>query len=128
MYVSAGVGGVAAVLPALEPRIQSHYFLDQPCISGGSVHTIKKIADALVVTTKENDLEVNGEETKYVIMSEDLNPGRRATEQCKYLGTTLKNQNSLQNEIYSRLKSGNACYHSVQNFFIFPFATQKYIA
>jgi hypothetical protein len=33
----------------------------------------------------------------------------------KYLGTTLKNQNSIQEEIKSRMKSGNACYHSVQN-------------
>jgi hypothetical protein len=31
------------------------------------------------------------------------------------MGTTLKNQNSFQEEIKSRLKSGNACYHSVQN-------------
>jgi len=76
MYVSAGVGGVATVLPALESGIQSRYFLDQPCISGGSVYTIKKIADALVVTTKENGLEVNGEKTTYVIMSEDEDPGR----------------------------------------------------
>jgi len=29
------------------------------------------------------------------------------------LGTTLKNQNSIAEEIKSRLKSGNACYHSV---------------
>jgi len=36
-------------------------------------------------------------------------------EQFKYLGTTLTNQNSMQEEIKSRLKSGNACYHSVQN-------------
>jgi hypothetical protein len=31
------------------------------------------------------------------------------------LGTTLRNQNSLQEEIKSRLKSGNAGYHSVLN-------------
>ena len=31
------------------------------------------------------------------------------------LGTTLTNQNSIQKEIKSRLKLGNACYHSVQN-------------
>jgi len=36
-------------------------------------------------------------------------------EQFKYLGTALTNQNSIQEEIKSRLKSGNACYHSVQN-------------
>ena len=36
-------------------------------------------------------------------------------EDFKYLGTTLTNQNSIAEEIKSRLKSGNACYHSVQN-------------
>jgi hypothetical protein len=37
-------------------------------------------------------------------------------EQLKYLGITLTNQNSIKEEIKSKLKSGNACYHSVQNF------------
>ena len=36
-------------------------------------------------------------------------------EEFKYLGTTLTDQNSIVEEIKSRLKSGNACYHSVQN-------------
>ena len=36
-------------------------------------------------------------------------------EKFKYLGTTLTNQNSIQEEIKGRLKSGDACYHSVQN-------------
>jgi len=36
-------------------------------------------------------------------------------EEFKYLGTTLTNQNSIQEEINSRLKSENSCYHSVQN-------------
>ena len=36
-------------------------------------------------------------------------------EEFKYLGTTLTNQNSTQEEIKSRLKLENACYHSVQN-------------
>jgi len=35
-------------------------------------------------------------------------------EEFKYLGTNLTNQNFIQEEIMSRLKSGNACYHSVQ--------------
>jgi hypothetical protein len=33
----------------------------------------------------------------------------------KYLGTTLTFQNSLQEEIKNKLKSENACYHSVHN-------------
>ena len=36
-------------------------------------------------------------------------------EEFKYLGTTLTDQNSIQEEIKSRLNLGNACYHSVQN-------------
>jgi hypothetical protein len=33
----------------------------------------------------------------------------------KYLGATLTNQNDIHDEIKSRLNSGNACCHSVQN-------------
>jgi len=36
-------------------------------------------------------------------------------EELKYLGTTLTNQNSIQEEIKSRLKLGNTCYYSVKN-------------
>jgi len=36
-------------------------------------------------------------------------------EEFKYLGTTLANQNSIAEEIKSTLKSGNACYLSLQN-------------
>jgi len=36
-------------------------------------------------------------------------------EEFKYLGTVLTYQNSIQEEIKCRLKSGNACCYSVQN-------------
>jgi hypothetical protein len=36
-------------------------------------------------------------------------------EEFKYFGTTLRNQISIPEEIKSRLRSGDACYHSVQN-------------
>jgi len=36
-------------------------------------------------------------------------------EEFKYLGKTLTDQNSIQEEIKSILKSGSACYRSVQN-------------
>jgi len=71
-------------------------------------------------------LEVNADKTKYMVMSRGQNTGRthsmktdnsffERVDEFKYLGTTLTNQNSIQEEIKSRLKSGNACYHSVQN-------------
>ena len=36
-------------------------------------------------------------------------------EEFKYLGTTLTDQSSIQEEIKRRLKLGNACYYLVQN-------------
>jgi hypothetical protein len=35
--------------------------------------------------------------------------------QFRYLGTTVTNKNSIQEEIERKLNSGKACYHSVQN-------------
>ena len=40
-------------------------------------------------------------------------------EEFIYLGTTLTNQNCIAEEIKSRLRSGNAFYHSVQNLLSF---------
>jgi hypothetical protein len=65
--------------------------------------------------------------TKYMVMSGDQNAGQNGNikldnkqfervEQFKYLGTTVTNRNYIQEEIKSRLKSRNACYHSVQIF------------
>jgi len=61
-----------------------------------------------------------------MVMSQDQNAGRihsvrndnstfERVEEFKYLGTTLTNQNSIPEEIKSRLRSGNACYYLVQN-------------
>jgi len=36
-------------------------------------------------------------------------------EEFEYLRTTVTNQNYIQEEIKSRLKPWNACYHSMQN-------------
>jgi hypothetical protein len=103
-------------------------YADNVNILGGSilVHAIKKTTEALVVTSKEIGLEVNAEKTKYMILSRDQNAGRNHNikidnkssewvEQLKYLGTNLTDRNSIQEEIKSRLKSGNAYYHSVQD-------------
>jgi hypothetical protein len=59
-------------------------------------------------------------------MSRDQNAGQNGhipignkafetVEQFKYLGPTLTNKNSIHEEIKCRVKSGIACYHSVQN-------------
>ena len=83
-----------------------------------------KNAETLAVASKETGLEVNAEETKYMVMSQDQNAARshnikndysstERVEELKYLGTTLTYQNSIQ-EIKSILTSGNACYRLVQ--------------
>ena len=93
---------------------------------GGSIHTVKENAETLVVATKEIGLEVNADKTKYMVMCRDRNAGRghsvkidnssiERVEEFKYLGMMLTDQNSIQEEIMSILKLGNACYHSVQN-------------
>jgi len=93
---------------------------------GGSVHTVNKNTEALIVASKEIGLEVNVDKSKYMLMSRVQNAGQSHSikidnssfeklEVFRYLGTTLTNQNSFQEEFKSRLKSGNACYHQVQN-------------
>ena len=44
-----------------------------------------------------------------------VNKSFETVEQFKYLEKTLRNQKSIHEEIKSRFKSENACYHSVQN-------------
>ena len=43
---------------------------------GESVHTLKKIAEALVVASEETGLEVKADKTKYIVMSRDKNTGQ----------------------------------------------------
>jgi len=99
-------------------------YADDVFILVGSVYTIKGKTRALLVGSKEIGLEVNADKTKYMVITLDQNAGRSHNiktdnslcewaEELKYLGTTLKNQNSIHEEIKSRLKSGNACYQSV---------------
>ena len=49
---------------------------DDVNILGGSVHTIKKNAVALVVVSRDIRLEVNADKTKYMVMSRDQNAMR----------------------------------------------------
>jgi len=70
-----------------------------------------------------------------MVISQDQNAGRshnikidsfERVEEFRYLGTTLTHQNSIQEEIKGRFKSGKACCHSVQNLLSFILLS-KYI-
>ena len=71
----------------------------------------------MILASKETGLKVNGDKTKYMVMSLDQNGGRSQNmgidnrsfarvEEFKYLRTALTNQNFMQKEIKSRLKLG----------------------
>ena len=84
-------------------------YADNVNILGGSIYTLKENAEALVVATREIGLEVNADNTKYMVISRDQNAGQNHSvkinystfervEEFKYLGTTLTHQNSIQEE------------------------------
>ena len=48
-------------------------YADDVSIMGGSVHTIKKNEEALVLANKEIGLDINADKTKYMVMAQDQN-------------------------------------------------------
>jgi hypothetical protein len=102
-------------------------YADYVNVLGRTIHTIEENTKALVDASKETRLEVNADKTKCMVMSRDHNAGQshsmkidnssfERVEELKYLGTALLNQNSIQEEIKRRFKSGNACYLQCRTF------------
>jgi hypothetical protein len=100
-------------------------YADDVNLLGDNIDTIKK-NETLIDGSKEVDLEINVEKTKYMLLFRHQNVGQNRdikianrsfenVSQFKYLWTTVTNQNLVQKEIKRRLNSGIACYHSVQN-------------
>ena len=101
-------------------------YADDVNILGGGIHTLKENVESLVAATGEIGLEVSADKSKYMVMSRDQNAGQNHSvridnstfervEEFKYFGTNLTIRNSIREEIKSSRRSGNACYHSVQN-------------
>jgi hypothetical protein len=89
----------------------------------GDMDTIKRNTQSLIDTSKEVGLKVYTEKTMLFChqnagQNHDTKTGNRCFEnvaEFTYLGTTVTNENLIQEEIKRRLNSGNACYHSIQN-------------
>jgi hypothetical protein len=112
-------------------------YADDVNILGGSIHSIKKNADDLMIASKEIGLEVNAENTKDMVMSRNQNAGHNhnikidnksfeKVEEFKYLGATLMNRNSIHEEIKSRSKSGECLLSFSAKSFGFQVAIQKH--
>ena len=101
-------------------------YVDDVNILGGSVHTVEENTGAWVVASNEIGRDVSADKTKCMVMSRNQNARLshdiktdnsfvESVEQFKYLGKSVTDQNYIQEEFKSRLKTGSACYHSVQN-------------
>jgi hypothetical protein len=102
-------------------------YADDVNLLGDNIDTLKKNMETLIDVSMEVGLEINIEKPKYILLSHHQNVGQNwdieianssfeNVSQFKYLGTTVTNQNLIQEEIKMSLNSGNACYHLVQNF------------
>jgi hypothetical protein len=101
-------------------------YIDDVNLLGDNIDTIRKNTETLIDASKEVGLEISVKKTKYRLLSHYQNLGRNQdikiantsfenVSQFKYLGTTVTNQNLIQEEINRTLNSANVCYHSVQN-------------
>jgi hypothetical protein len=92
---------------------------------GENIDTINK-TEILTEDNKVVGLEVNVEKSMYALVFRGQNAGQNQdmkiadrplenVSQFKYLGTTVTNQNLIQDEIKRRSNSGNTFYHSVKN-------------
>jgi hypothetical protein len=101
-------------------------YADDENLLGDNTVTIEKKTETLIDASKEIGLEINTEKTNYILLSHHENAGQNPdieianrsfenVSQFRYLGTTVTNQNLIQEEIKRRLSPSNACYHSVQS-------------
>jgi histone deacetylase complex regulatory component SIN3 len=98
---------------------------------GASVHTLKKITEALLVARKEFSRDVSSEKPPFMVMSGDQNAKefyrmKRSSKYCKiverlkYFETTLIDKNPFYEEIKSKLKSGKFLVAAYVIFLVFP--------
>jgi hypothetical protein len=112
--------------PKLNGTHQFLTYTDDVNIEVENGDTVKKKAEASLGARKKVALEVNPEKTKYMLKPRSQKVGQMRSintattsfedvAKLSYLVTALTDHNCIHKEIKSRLKSGNACYQSVQS-------------
>jgi hypothetical protein len=108
-------------------------YADNVNLLGDKIDTTKKNTQTLIDASTKVVIEINTEKTVAV-----SSPECRANHDVKIanswcenvarfrcLGTTIRNQNLIQEEIKKRLNSSNACYNSVRNLLSFHLLSEK---
>jgi hypothetical protein len=106
-------------------------YADGVNLLGHNIDTINKNihTETLIDANNKARLKVNAERAKHMLLSRHQNTGQNhntkidnrsfeSVSQSSYLGTTVTNQNLIQEEIKRSLNSGNSCYHTDRNFFL----------
>jgi hypothetical protein len=95
-------------------------------LSVDSIHSSKKITEAVIDATMGVAIEINSEKAKYHHQNAGQNRNTKTANRSfqniakfnySYLGVTVTNQTFIQKEIYRRLSLGSACYRFVQHHF-----------
>ena len=94
---------------------------------GENLQTVRENTEILIKASKEIGLEVNSENTKYMITSRQQNIvglenqnivignlSFENVEKLRYLGVTVTNTIDIREEIKRRINMGNACYYSLE--------------
>jgi hypothetical protein len=100
-------------------------YADDVNLLGDNIDTIKKHRNCNDAS-KEVGLEINVEKSKHMLLSRHQNVGQnrnikiantsfKNVAQFKCLGTTVTNQNLIEEEMKRRLNSGSVCYPSMRN-------------
>ena len=100
-------------------------YADDINMLGENLQTVRENAEIFIKATKDIDLEVNSDKTKYMITSRHQNVIQNQNivignlsfenvEKFRYLGVTVTNTNDIREEIKRRINMGNACYYSLE--------------
>jgi hypothetical protein len=97
-------------------------YADDVNLLGDNIATIRKTTETLTGASKEVGLEINVEKTRHQNVSQNhyikiANRSFGNVSRFTYLGTTVTNQNLIDEKISKNLNSGNACYQSAHSLF-----------